>query len=306
MFLHDKRLQFTVRVDKPDPVLARQVQELLGGKYGEMTVMMQYLMQGWGMRGDLEDPRVLRLKDMLLSTGTEEIAHVEMLSTCIAMLLEGTSQEQQEEAAKANPVVEAALGGGVNPQHIIVSGLGALLSDSNGNPWSGSFATASGNAVADLYNNAQAEMNGRLQACRVYELSTDSGVRDMLSFMIARDHMHQIQWLAAIEDFGGVQAALPVPGDFPIGKQMNDYAFTFMGYAANPAESAAGMGRWATGPSIDGKGDFNFMAEPFAVGEIPHLAPAPNQLHVAPPGGYTNDGQTVIEKVATKVKETLS
>src|ERR1700753_2211706 len=103
MFTINKKLQYPVRVDRPDPVYARQLQELLGGKYGEMTVMIQYLFQGWGMRGDGGDPRLIRVKDMLLETGTEEIAHVEMLSTCIALLLNGASPEQQEEAAKDSP-----------------------------------------------------------------------------------------------------------------------------------------------------------------------------------------------------------
>ncbi len=304
MFTHHKQLQCPVRVDRPDPVLARQVQELLGGKYGEMSVMMQYLLQGWGMRGDLDDPRIQRIKDLLLSTGTEEIAHVEMLCTAISMLLEGASQEQQEEAAKRDKVVEAALGGGINAQHLIVSGLGALLADSNGNPWSGSYATASGNVVADMYNNAQAEMNGRLQACRVYELTTDSGVRELLSFMIARDHMHQLQWLAAIEELGGAQVALPVPGDFPMNKENTEFAYTFLGYAADPSESTAGQGRWANGPSIDGKGTFKFIAEPFAVGQVPHLPQAPRQLHDLPPAA--SDPTTVVEKVSTTIKEALS
>src|SRR5437588_8011446 len=154
MFIHSKPLQYTVQVEKPDPIFAKQLQELLGGKFGEMTVMMQYLLQGWALRGDEEDPRMHRLKDMLLDTGTEEIAHVEMLANCIGMLLDKASPEQQEEAAKNNPVVYAALGG-MNPQHMIASGLGALASDSNGVPWSGAYASASGNVIADLYNNAQ-------------------------------------------------------------------------------------------------------------------------------------------------------
>jgi Mn-containing catalase len=193
--------------------------------------------------------------------------------------------------------------GGMNPQHMIVSGLGALASDSNGVPWNGSYATASGNIVADLYNNAQAEMNGRLQACRMYELTSDSGVRDMLHFMIARDHMHQIQWLAAVEELGGQAAALPVPADFPLEKEMGEYAYTFMSYAANPAESTSGQGRWANGPSIDGKGEFTFMAEPFGVGAMPHLPPTDPTLHTAPPGGWS-DGSTpvtIVEKVAKTI-----
>lgn len=284
MFTINKKLQYPVRVDQPDPVFAHHLQELLGGKYGEMTVMMQYLFQGWGMRGDGGDARLIRVKDMLLETGTEEIAHVEMLATCIGLLLDGASPELQEEAAKRNPAVQAALGGGLNPQHLIVSGLSALPADSNGNPWSGAYPTVSGNIIADLYDNAVSEMQGRLQACRMFEMTKDSGVRDMLSFMIARDHMHQIQWLAAIEEFGKLSDVLPVPVDFPTAKEKGEYAFSFMSYAEQPQESTSGQGRWANGPAPDAKGTFKYVEKPFAIGQAPSILTKPDPtLHSEPP-----------------------
>ena len=50
MYTHDKRLQFEAKPEGPDPVLARRMQELIGGQYGEITVMMQYQFQGWNCR----------------------------------------------------------------------------------------------------------------------------------------------------------------------------------------------------------------------------------------------------------------
>lgn len=291
MFFHSKRLQYRVRVDRPDPVYARHLQELIGGKFGEMTVMTQYLFQGWNLRGDLDDERLRRLKDMLLDTGTEEIAHVEMLATCVAMLLEGSSPEQVEEAARSNPVVYATLGG-MNPQHLIVGGLGALPTDSAGNPFRGDFATASGNPIADLYANANAEMQGRLQACRLYEMTSDSGVRDMLSFLIARDRMHQNQWLAAIEEFGGVAQALPVPADFPIDREARQFTYAFLDLSKDP-DGASGQGRWASGRSIDGKGDFTYVADPQPHGEAPHLKAPPRTIHAGVPGGPVSEEPSV-------------
>jgi manganese catalase len=273
MFIHNKHLQYTVRVDQPDPVFARQIQELIGGKYGEMTVMMQYLFQGWGLRGATEDVRLQRIQDMLLDTGTEEIAHVEMLAACVGMLLHGAGDQTAGSDGQFSDSVRAAM----NPQHFIASGLGAMPTDSLGNPWNGAYATASGNIVADLYNNAQAEMNGRLQACRVYELTDDPGVRDMLKFMIARDHMHQVQWLAAIEELGGMQAVLPVPGSFPTEQENSRFALSFLGYSNDP-DISSGAGRWANGPSPDGKGTFSYMPDPVALGGIPQLPSAPANL----------------------------
>src|SRR5215218_7675936 len=104
MFFHDKRLQYNAKPDRPDPLYARKLQEVLGGQWGEITVAMQYLFQGWNCRGPA------KYRDMLLDIGTEEIAHVEMLATMIGRLLEGAPVEDQEKAVRTNPVVGAILG----------------------------------------------------------------------------------------------------------------------------------------------------------------------------------------------------
>ncbi len=75
MFYHTKKLQYYTPLQRPDPIYAKKVQELIGGVFGEMTVMMQYLFQGWNSRGPA------KYRDMLLDTGTEEIGHIEILST---------------------------------------------------------------------------------------------------------------------------------------------------------------------------------------------------------------------------------
>lgn len=102
MFYHEKRLQYHAKPDRPDPVYAKKLQEVLGGAFGEITVMMQCLFQGWNCRGPA------KYRDLLLDVGTEEIGHVEMLATMIARLLEG-SPVDQDAVAKENPVVGAVL-----------------------------------------------------------------------------------------------------------------------------------------------------------------------------------------------------
>src|SRR3712207_5798553 len=94
MFYSDGKLQYRVRVDKPDPLFARALQQAIGGVEGEIRVMLQYLFQAWGSRG----PK--KYRDMLLATGTEEIAHVEMLATAVALNLEGAPTSLQEEGAR--------------------------------------------------------------------------------------------------------------------------------------------------------------------------------------------------------------
>src|SRR3978361_87960 len=104
MFYHDNKLQYQVRVEKPNPAFAKLLQQAIGGIEGEIRVCLQYLFQAWGSRGPA------KYRDMLLDTGTEEIGHIEMLATAVALNLEGAPTATVEEAA-ADPLVGAILGG---------------------------------------------------------------------------------------------------------------------------------------------------------------------------------------------------
>ncbi len=265
MFYHDKRLQYTVRVDTPNPVFARMLQQAIGGVEGEIRVMMQYLFQAWGNRGPT------KYRDMLLETGTEEIGHIEMLSTAVAMNLEGAPVHLKDSAAE-NPTVAAALGG-MDPRQYLSAGFAALAADANGVPFNGSHVYASGNIAADMYANVTAEATGRALACRLYEMTDDAGMKDMLSFLIARDTMHQQQWLAVIEELGGHEGVLPIPNSFPQGQEKQEFSYKFFSTLKEPGP--APQGRWTEGPSLDGKGEFSvFVNEP--MGQEPDLG-APRQ-----------------------------
>jgi Mn-containing catalase len=191
VFLHRQELQFKATPDKPDAVYARKLQEVLGGQYGEISVAMQYMFQGWNMH------MPGKYRDLVFGIGSEEIGHVEMLAVMIAQLLEKAPLGVTKDALQDDPTVAAVIGG-MDVQHAIVAGAGARPVDSNGNPWQGSYITCSGNLLADFTANANAEMQGRIQAARLFHMTDDSGVRDLLRFLIARDTMHQNQWLAAI------------------------------------------------------------------------------------------------------------
>jgi Mn-containing catalase len=278
MFRHDKRLQYYTAPDAPDPILAKKMQELIGGVYGEVTVAMQYFFQGMSCRGPA------KYRDMLLDIATEEFGHIEILATLVAHLLEKAPVSDQEEGA-ADALVGAVMGGrstreiieSMNPQHAIMSGLGAMVADSTGHPWSGRFVTASGNLLADFRANLNAESQGRLQAVRIYEMTTDKGVRDTLSFLIARDTMHQNQWLAAIEDIEmeGLDRT-PVPSSFPIEREKREVAYQFWNLSKG-GESAAG--RWASGESMDGKGEFVYLANPEPLSGEPRIPSSNPLLH---------------------------
>src|SRR3712207_9457024 len=109
MFFHHKDLAYTVRVDKPNPVFARMLQQAIGGPEAELRVMTQYVFQGFNYRGPA------KYRDMLIATGTEEMGHVELLATAVCMNLEGDKSEMVDEAVTtpAGPARMAAL----QPRH---------------------------------------------------------------------------------------------------------------------------------------------------------------------------------------------
>ncbi|GGH86397.1 Mn-containing catalase [Pullulanibacillus pueri] len=267
MFYHVKELQYHAKPEKPDPLYAKKLQEILGGQFGEISVALQYLFQGWSVRGDG------KYKDLLMDTGAEELAHIEMLATMIARLLDGAPVGDLEKAAK-DPIIGAILGG-MNPQHAIVSGLGALPADSVGNRWTADYIIASGNLLADFRANLNAESQGRLQAVRLYEEATDSGVKDMLSWLIARDTMHQNQWVAAIYELESKENIV-VPSTFPKELEKREVSYALFNLSRGN-ESATG--RWANGQSIDGQGTFQYVEQPVPFAPEPKLTPAPPYIH---------------------------
>ncbi len=274
MFYMDGKLQYPVRVERPNPLFAKALQQAIGGVEGEIRVCLQYLFQGWGSRG----PK--KYRDMLLNTGTEEIGHIEMLATAVALNLEGAPLSLQEEVA-ANPVAGSVLNG-MNLRHILSTGLAATPEDANGVPFNASHVYASGNIAGDMLANATAEATGRALAVRLHNMTDDPGMKDMLSFLIARDTMHQQQWLAVVEELGGFEKQLPVPNSHMDDADKKRFAYAYFGHHISGLMPA---GRWTEGPSLDGKGSFEPMrSEP--LGDEPMLAPP------KPGGGAQTDQQT--------------
>jgi len=272
MYYHDKRLQYPVVVEKPDPAFARILQQAIGGVEGEIRVCMQYFFQAWGNRAP-----TTKYRDMLLHTATEEIGHIEMLATAVALNLETAPTSLQEDGAK--DAIVGAVMGGHNPRHtiegmlhksLLSTGMAAAPMDSDGVPFNMSHIYASGNVAADMYCNVAAEATGRVLATRIYNATNDKGMKDMLHYMIARDTMHQQQWLAVIEELGGAAGNLPIPNSFP--QEMEDTNNNYNFYATS-VDGTFPEGRWTSGPSLDGKGEFTvFKNGP--MGDEPVLGPA--------------------------------
>ena len=263
MFHHSSKLQYEVRVDNPDPQFAKYLQQAIGGVEGEIRVAMQYMFQAMGARGDA------KYRDMLMMTATEELSHIEFLGHAVALNLEGAPLTVQEEATR-DPVVKAIMGG-ANPRHILSSGLSAMPVNSNGVPFDMSHIYATGNIAADMMANAMAESGGRILASRLYNMTDDAGMKDMLSFLIARDTYHQQQWLAVIEELGGWEKALPVPNSTPEEHEAMEHSYYFLNTSL---DEPTPEGRWTSGPSLDGRSEFSVREEVKPEGQKPDLGKA--------------------------------
>jgi Mn-containing catalase len=208
VFFHRQQLINPIVVDEPDPAAANALQEGLGGQFGEMRTMMQYLFQSFNFRGTATPYR-----DLIQGIGIEEISHVELIATTIANLLDGAPgfKANGTPGRGGSTPLERALTDG-NIHHFLVGAQGALPVDSAGNPWSGSYVYNSGNLVLDLLYNLMLEATGRLQKCRLYEMIDNKTARATISFLIVRDAAHEAAFAKALESLGvDWGKTLPVP-----------------------------------------------------------------------------------------------
>jgi len=291
MFIHRQELQHRASPDHPDAVYARKLQEVLGGQYGEITVALQYQFQAWNMH------MPGKYRDLVFGIGAEEMGHVEMLAVMIAQLLEKAPLGVSESAVQDDPTV-AAVVGGTDVQQAIVAGAGSRAVDSNGNPWMGNYITASGNLLADFQANANAEMQGRLQVARLYHMTDDHGVRDLLSFLLARDTMHQNQWIAAAAELQaeGVEM-LPVPSNFPLDLEDRDVSYQYINFSDGVQASE---GAWSSGETPDGHGEFSYVPAPGPG------APLPPPTHPDARFYGTTELPSVIEQAAGMAQDTFN
>jgi Mn-containing catalase len=274
MFYHSDKLQYEVKCSNPDPIFAKMLQQAIGGVEGEIRVAMQYMFQAFGAQGPA------KYRDMLMETAAEELGHIEMLSHAVALNLKGAPTELKENIAGQTKTVELILGG-MSPRQYLSTGLHALPADSEGNAFDASHVYASGNIAADMLANVTAESTGRILACRLYHMANCPDMKDMLKFLIARDTMHQNQWLAAWEEVGGKEAH-PIPDTFPQDEEMQEVSYKFLGFEKDG--KAPPEGRWSSGTSVDGRGEFT--------SEVWEARGSKPDLGEAPPEAYAQKAQT--------------
>jgi Mn-containing catalase len=156
MFMHNRRLQYTVRVAQPNPGLANLLLEQFGGAQGELAAAARYFTQALGE----EDPG---RKDLLMDIATEELSHLEIIGSIICMLNRG-GKGQLAEAVQSEADLYRAINGDGNDSHItsLLYGGGAPLVNSAGVPWTAAYIDTIGEPTADFRSNIAAEARAKI------------------------------------------------------------------------------------------------------------------------------------------------
>lgn len=231
MFIHNKTLQYTVRVSEPDPVLATFMLEQFGGPDGELAAAMRYFTQG------LAEDDAGR-KDLLLDIATEELSHLEIIGSIVAMLNKGVkasiSEGSMEEAELYMDIAKAAS----TPTQAILYGGGPAVTNSAGVPWSGAYVDSRGDPAVDLRSNIAAEARAKIVYERLINVTDDPGIKDALNFLMTREVAHQKSFEKAL---------YAIDNNFPVGKLPGDPAYRDL-YVNASRGAGDTTGPWNSGP----------------------------------------------------------
>lgn len=230
MFLHNKKLQYTVRVSEPNPVLGSLMLEQFGGPDGELAAAMRYFTQALAE----DDPG---RKDLLLDIATEELSHLEVIGSIVAMLNKGAKGALSEAAMEEAELYRSMTAGGDSHTQSILYGGGPALTNSSGVPWTGAYIDSRGEPTADLRSNIAAEARAKIVYERLINVTDDPGVKDALGFLMTREIAHQKSFekaLYSIED------------NFPPGKLpgIEKYASTYVNASTGEGDME---GPWNSG-----------------------------------------------------------
>jgi Mn-containing catalase len=179
----------------PDPVGASVVQELLGGKFGEMSTFMNYTYQSFNFR-NRQGARPFY--DLVASIAAEEFGHIELVSTAINTMLTGAANGK---AGKKGAL--KGIKGTRNTQQFLAGGASALVQDSMGKPWSGDYVNATGDLIGDLTHNFFLETGARSAKLKVYEAVDHPAARALTGYLLVRGGVHQVAYARALENLTG-------------------------------------------------------------------------------------------------------
>lgn len=169
MFSYSKRLQYPVDIKKKDLRMAKYLVTQYGGANGELSAALRYLNQRYTMPDN-------RGKALLTDIGTEELAHVEMISTMIYQLMKDATMQELRDAGLDSFYAEHSK---------------ALYpTDSNGVPFTVSYFATTGDALADLSEDMAAEEKARATYENLIDLTNDPDVIGPLLWLRQREIVH--------------------------------------------------------------------------------------------------------------------
>jgi len=218
MFMRVDKLQAELPAPKKkDPNAAAALQELLGGKYGEMSTLGNYMFQSFNFRSK---SKLRPFYSLVASITAEELGHVELVSNGVAMLANGPDSDGDEaggaDISKApfEDMKDIRLAAS-----FLSNGGGSMPVDSNGASWNRDFVTTTGNVVMDLLHNFHLECGARLHKLRVYETLKDPTGREVCGYLLVRGSVHAHAYALALKQITGadITKMLPTP-NIPLGK----------------------------------------------------------------------------------------
>ena len=230
MFMHNKKLQYTVRVREPNPVLASFMLEQFGGPQGELAAAMRYFTQG------IAEDDVGR-KDMLLDIATEELSHLEIIGSIVAMLNKGVRGTLAEASVKEADLYRSLSAGGDSHTQALLYGGAPALTNSSGVPWTAAYIDSIGDPTCDLRSNIAAESRAKIVYERLINVTDDPGIKDALRFLMTREIAHQKSFEKAL---------YAIEPNFPPGKLpgVEPYADLYVNASQGPGDSE---GPWNSG-----------------------------------------------------------
>jgi Mn-containing catalase len=209
MFLRIDKLQVEMPAPKnPDPNAAAAVQELMGGRFGEMSTLMNYMYQSFNFRGR---DKLRQYYALIANIATEELGHIELVAASVNSLLNGIPSEGDPATGVAS-FKKAFKDARISHQHIAM-GHAIMCGNSMGQPWHGDYVFNSGNLILDLLHNFFLENGARTQKLRVYEMTDNPSARQMLGYLFVRGGVHAHAYALALEQLTGVEMKkmLPIP-----------------------------------------------------------------------------------------------
>lgn len=169
MWIYERKLEYPIRVNGPNPKLAKAIITQYGGPDGELAASLRYLTQRYSMPTS-------QGKGLLTDIGTEELAHMEIVAALVYNLIKDAPIAQ----------IKAAGMEGYYADH----GRSVFFVNGDGVPWVAAYIQSKGDPIADLHENMAAEEKARATYEHLINLSDDPGVTDVLRFLREREVVH--------------------------------------------------------------------------------------------------------------------